>query len=289
MNTERRTRGLRGLALAGGVALALMAAACGGDEAADTTTSASAGGGKPLTMAADPSLVPYNFFGDGGNKDWQGINVDIAAALSKQLDREIRIESVPFDSIIPGLKGGRYDFALTGMFDTKERQKTIDFVDYLRAKNNFLLRADDDSDVTSLADLCGRRVGLPKGALEIQLVEEQSAACRKDGGKAVDLKIFPDLNATAMGLAQDRVDVAPNDSAANAYLMSQREGEFRATGVYLDEGYFAAGVPKGSPLLKELQEGMQALVDSGEMKTILEKWGIADRMPKEITINQAAF
>jgi polar amino acid transport system substrate-binding protein len=175
------------------------------------------------------------------------------------------------------------------MFDTKERQRTIDFVDYLRAKNNFLLRADDDSEVASLEDLCGRRVGLPKGALEVQLVEEQSAACKKQGDKPVDLKIFPDLNATALGLAENRVDVAPNDSAANAYLMSQREGDFRATGAYLEEGYFAAGVPKDDPLLQELQTAMQALVDSGEMKTILEKWGIADRMPEEITINQAAF
>jgi ABC-type amino acid transport substrate-binding protein len=101
MSTFRRTRGWRGLALTGGIVFALAAAGCGGgddtdDGAAATTTGT--GGGEPLTMAADPSLVPYNFFGDGGKEDWQGINIDISAALAKQLGREITVESVPFDS-----------------------------------------------------------------------------------------------------------------------------------------------------------------------------------------------
>src|SRR5689334_16292657 len=103
-----------------------------GDAAAGDTAS-----GDPIVAAADPSLLPYNFLESDG-KTFQGINVDLAAALSKQLGRTVEFQSAGFDTIIPGLQSGRYDVALTGMFDTKERQKTVDFVDYLKAQNNFL-------------------------------------------------------------------------------------------------------------------------------------------------------
>jgi polar amino acid transport system substrate-binding protein len=261
-------------------------ATAGGAATAAATTATTAA--EPLTVAADPSLLPYNFYATGG-KTFTGINVDIGAALSKELGRELKFTAVPFDSIIPGLKAKRYDLALTGMFDTKDRQKVVDFVDYLNAKNNFLLRSDATIAVRSFEDLCGVKVGLPKGALEIQLAQDQSKACKKAGKKAVALSIFPDLSAATLALTGGRVDVVPNDSATNAYLITKNEGKVKATGVYLAEGSFAVGIPKGSPLLDEVQKAMQSLIDSGQLKTILAKWGIADRLPKTATINHAAF
>ncbi|MBS1895713.1 MAG: ABC transporter substrate-binding protein [Actinobacteria bacterium] len=263
----------------------------GSTEEETTTSSGSEGSGseKTLIAAADPSLLPYNFYKEGSESEWEGINIDFAEALGKQLGEKIEFTSVPFDSIIPGLKAGRYDLALTGMFDTKEREEVIDFVDYLKAKNNFLLRKDDPETIESFEDLCGKKVGLPKGALEIQLTEEQSEACKKEGKPEVELSVFPDLNATVLALLSERVDVAPNDSAANAYLLQQNPDKLKVTGEYLAEGYFAIGVPKGSENLKPLQEATEALIQSGELKEIFAKWGIEDRTPPKATINNAAF
>jgi polar amino acid transport system substrate-binding protein len=270
-------------------------AACGGSDGGGGTGTGSATGStgttsskEALTMAADPALLPYNFYGENG-KAWQGINVDLAAALSEELGREITIKPAPFDSIIPGLQAGRFDFALTGMFDTKDRQKQIDFVDYLKSKNNFLVRSDDDLQINTLDDLCGTHVGQAKGAFEIQVVEDQSKACEKDGKKPIQLDVFPDLNATTLALIGGRVDVVLNDSAANAYLVRENDGKVKAGGDYLSEGYFALGVPKGDALLEEFQQGFQALQDSGKLEEIFDKWGIADRMPEKITINNAVF
>lgn len=255
----------------------------------ESTTASETGGGEKIVAAADPSLLPYNFFAEGSENDWEGINVDFAAALSKQIGKEIEFTSVPFDSIIPGLQAGRYDIALTGMFDTKEREEVIEFVDYLKAKNNFLLRSDDSQKIESFEELCGVKVGLPKGALEVQLAEEQTEACKEEGKPGIELSVFPDLNATTLALTAGRVDVVPNDSATNAYLIKESPGKFKATGEYLAEGYFAIGLPKGSPLTKEIQQGVQALIDDGELKEIFDEWGIADRTPAKATINDAAF
>lgn len=276
---------------AAAAALALGVAACGSSTSSSPTSSSSASSSsssRPIIAAADPSLFPYNFY-KSGSTTFQGINIDIANALSKQIGRPIEFKSAPFDSIIPGLQAGRYDIAMTGMFDTKEREKVVKFVDYLADDNNFLLRSDDSKTVTSFADLCGVAVGLPKGALEISLAQRQDKTCKKDGKPNIDLKVFPDLNSTALALLDDRVDVAPNDSASNAYLIKNHPGKLRATGSYLAEGYFAIGLPKDSSLSGPIQKGMQALLADGTLKKILTTWGIPNRTPSAIHVNDAAF
>ena len=38
-----------------------------------------------------------------------------------------------------------------------------------------------------------------------------------------------------------------------------------------------------SPLTKEIQKGVQAMIDDGELKEIFGEWGIADRTPAKAT------
>lgn len=271
---------------AGAAVLALGLSACSSTaDAADD--SGSEGAGDAIVAAADPSLLPYNFLGDDG-ESWEGINVDLAAALSAELGRDVVFESAGFDTIVPGLASGRYDMALTGMFDTKERQETVDFVDYLLAANNFLTRADY-RDVESMDDLCGEVVGIPGGAIEADLLAEASTACTDAGDEAVTVSEFADLDATVLALKSGRIDVTPNDSAANAYILEQNADELKTSGGYLNEGYFAAAFPKDSELTAELEAAFAAIMADGTYTGILEDWGIAERGMDEPIVNGSPF
>lgn len=278
------------------LAAAGLLAACSGGPAGDDPTAGSpstAGASDPavagdeLVAAADPSLLPYNFLGEDGTT-WQGINVDLAAALSDKLGRTIRFESAGFDSIIPGLTSGRYDLALTGMFDTKERQATVDFVDYLLAKNDFLTKADY-RDVVDMDDLCGVKVGIPGGALEADLLATASQTCVDNGEAAVEVSEYADLDATILALTSGRIEVTPNDSAANAYVLSQNESTLKTSGGYLNEGYFAAAFAKDSELTQELSDAFAAIIDDGTYAEILDGWGIANRAMDAPIINGSPF
>lgn len=276
--------------VAGAALLALGLSACSSTAAGtpdDTATDGSSAASEPIVAAADPSLLPYNFLGEDG-KTWEGINVDLAAALSAELGRDIVFESAGFDTIIPGLASGRYDIALTGMFDTKERQKTVDFVDYLLAANNFLTRADF-RDVESMDDLCGEIVGIPGGAIEAGLLADASAACTDAGNEAITISEFADLDATVLALKSGRIDVTPNDSAANAFILAQNADELKTSGGYLNEGYFAAAFPKDSELTAELESAFAAIMADGTYASILEDWGIADRALDEPVVNGSPF
>lgn len=284
MRTSRTRRVAAGAAL---LVLGLTACSSASGTSDDDASASTAADGDPIVAAADPSLLPYNFLGEDGST-WEGINVDLAAALSEQLGREIVFESAGFDTIIPGLASGRYDIALTGMFDTKERQQTVDFVDYLLAANNFLTRSDY-RDVESMDDLCGEVVGIPGGAIEADLLAEASTACTDAGDEAITISEFADLDATVLALKSGRIDVTPNDSAANAYILDQNADELKTSGGYLNEGYFAAAFPKDSELTAELEQAFAAIMADGTYAGILEDWGIADRGLEEPIINGSPF
>lgn len=283
----RRSRLLVPASLA--VLTALATASCSGtdDTSAEGSSSAGASSGDTIVAAADPSLLPYNFLDDDG-KTWEGINVDLAKLLSAELGRDIVFESAGFDTIVPGLASGRYDVALTGMFDTKERQKTVDFVDYLLAKNNFLTRSDY-RDVASMDDLCGEVVGIPGGALEADLLATASTACTDAGKAAITVNEFADLDATVLALQSGRIDVTPNDSAANAYIVSRNGDALKTSGGYLNEGYFAAAFPKDSELTQQFEDAFTAIIASGAYAELLDTWGISDRAIDAPIINGSPF
>jgi len=265
------------------VAVALASASC----ASTTPSTDTAAAGETIIAAADPSLLPYNFLAEDGTT-WEGINVDLAAALSEELGKTIEFQSAGFDTIIPGLASGRFDLALTGMFDTQERQKTVDFVDYLAAKNNFL-ESKDFRDVESMEDLCGVTVGIPGGALEASLLADASTACTDAGDEAITINEYADLDATILALTSGRIDTTPNDSAANAYVLAANEDTLKVSGGYLNEGYFAAAFPKDSELTAEVEDAFTAIIASGKYAEILADWGIDDRGLDAPIINGATF
>jgi polar amino acid transport system substrate-binding protein len=243
---------------------------------------------RSLIVAADPALLPYQFY-KRGTRQWQGINIDIGKALSARLGRPLVFKAASFDTIIPGLKSGRYDLSITGMFDTKARQKVLNFIDYLEAKSAFLQRKSDVRTLRTFADLCGLKVGLNKGSFEVDLAKEQSDKCTAAGKDPLTMNVYPDLNANILALASRRVDVVPNDSATNAYLVKTRKGQFASTGAYGTEGYFAAAFPKRSPHLQPVFRAFRGMAASGQLRRILARWGIADRAVPRPYLNRAAF
>jgi polar amino acid transport system substrate-binding protein len=269
------------------VAAALALAATASCSSGNSSGAEAATTPKALVAAADPSLLPYNFLDEDG-KTWKGINVDLAAALSAKLGRQVTFQSAGFDTIVPGLTSGRFDIALTGMFDTKERQKSVDFVDYLAAKNDFLTRIGY-ADIATMDDLCGIAVGIPSGALESTLLADASKKCASAGKKAIDVKEFADLDATVLALLSNRIDVTPNDSAANAYILSHNEGKVKTSGGYQNEGYFAAAFPKNSELTKQFETAFQAIIADGTYAKVLETWGITDRGLDAPIVNGSPF
>ena len=78
--------------------------------------------------------------------------MDLAMALGKYLQREVEIQNLPFDGLIPALKTGKIDLILSSLTATAERAQSIDFSEpYLRT--GLCLLVGKNSTIQSIKDV----------------------------------------------------------------------------------------------------------------------------------------
>ena len=72
----------------------------------------------------------------------EGMDADLAKAIGSDPRPEGRVSRTPRSTaIIPGLASGKYDLGMSSFTDTKEREKTVDFVTYFSAGTSFYVKA----------------------------------------------------------------------------------------------------------------------------------------------------
>lgn len=302
------------------VAVALLLAGCGGStsgggasaggSAAASGSGASASGAAPgvamdaqlhgrlpadvksngtLTMATDATIgSPFASFA-ADNKTIVGLNVDLAQAIGTLLGVKVKVVNTPFGTFIPGLQAHRYDFSISVMLDTKEREKVVDFIDYIKDGSGFLLRADDSRTNLKLADLCGVKAAAIKGSVEADDLTTQSAACKKAGKAPVNISIFDENAQGVLALTSQRVDVWVGDSDQNAWLKTQNNGKVKQSGKPFNAAIDGIALPKNSALVPVMKDAVQKLMDSGAYLGILKHYGVGDGAIKKATLNNAQY
>jgi polar amino acid transport system substrate-binding protein len=280
------------LATFGLVAFATVAAAgCG---SSNTSTSASSSTQKPvatgaaatlvpaaikskgtLTVAADATYAPMEFIGPDG-KTVEGADVDLAKAIGDKLGLKAAVKNATFDSIIPGLAANKYDLGMSSFTDTKEREKTVDFVTYFSAGTSFYTKAHGGTEITGLADLCGKKVAVEKGTTQAADVTAQMKKCQAAGKPAPTLSVFPDQNGANLAIANGRSQIGMADSPVADYQVKKSNGTFKLTGTPYGTAPYGVAIPKGSGMAKAVQAALKELIAGGQYKAILDKWGIAD-------------
>ena len=286
------------------LALSLVAlAACGSSSdngskttsSAQSTTAASSGsavaGQVPakykskgsLTVASDASYPPIESIGSDG-KTIEGMDADLAKALASEMGLKADVTNATFDAIIPGLASGKYDLGMSAFSDTKEREKTVDFVTYFSAGTSFYVKAQGGPTVNTLADLCGKTVAVEKGTTQQSDAEAQSKKC---GGKAAKILTFPDQNGANLALSSGRAQVGMADSPVANFLVKKSGGQFKLVGKSYGFAPYGIAIPKGSGLAPVIKAALDDLMKNGQYLSILKRWSIASGAIDNPSINAA--
>ena len=77
-----------------------------------------------LIMATSGCQMPQTYIAEGKNA---GSDIDIAARFCREYGYGLDIQVVDFAGIIPGLKTGMYDFAISNIIITDERKESVNF------------------------------------------------------------------------------------------------------------------------------------------------------------------
>ncbi|MGZ4345334.1 MAG: ABC transporter substrate-binding protein [Solirubrobacteraceae bacterium] len=241
-----------------------------------------------LTVAADASYPPDEFIASDGHTVI-GMGADLMKALAAAMGLKIKIVNATFDSIIPGLASGKYDAGVSSFTDTKEREKTVDFVDYFTAGESFYTKASGGATISTIADLCGHTVAVERGTTEQADANTQSKKCKAAGKAGVTVLPFADQNGANLALVSGRAQLGFADSPVAEYQVKKSNGQFKLIGQSYANAPYGLAIPKNSGLAKPIQAALLVLMKNGQYKAILTHWGVQAGAipPSKVKINGA--
>lgn len=244
---------------------------------------------KGALVIATNATVPPNQYVDTDGKTIIGNEVDFANQLGSILGLKVEWVNTSFSSIIPGLQAGRYDMAISGFRDTKEREKLVNFVTYAQAGPQLFTKAELAENFSTLDSLCGHSVGVEAGTVQERAIEDQSAKCTSDGSEPIAVKTFNNQNDMVQAISSGQVEVGAQNAPSNAYLTKQTDGALVAVGEPFATGPWGFPIPKENGLTDAVLAATKELVNSTQYEEILQKWGVESQAidVNEVVINGA--
>ncbi|EPJ78080.1 extracellular solute-binding protein [Pseudomonas sp. CFII64] len=240
-----------------------------------------------ISAGIAPNYPPMDFKDPATNK-LTGIDYDLGTEISKRLGIEIRWQETAFEQMVSGLATNRIDIVMSGMTDTPERQKTVDFVDYFSTGPQFYT-LESQKDLKDIDDMCGKKIGTSRRTtFPVEIAKWSDVNCVAKGKPAI-VVIGTEGSADARAqLRQGRLDAAVQGSETLPYIQGQEPGVFKVIGGTLARQLTGLGVAKNNPELSAaIIATLNDMIKDGSYAKILDKWQLKDGAVAEATLNGA--
>ncbi|HQC77959.1 MAG TPA: ABC transporter substrate-binding protein [Mycobacterium sp.] len=230
--------------------------------------------------------IPYapNEFKDASGKI-VGFDVDLMNAVASTMGLTADFREADFAKIIPSIQQGTFNVGMSSFTDTKERQASVDFVDYFTAGIQWAKRPGTEIDPN---DACGKKV-----AVQATTVEEtdelpgKSKKCVDAGKPEIQILKFDSQDAATNAVILGQADAMSADSPVTAYAIKQSNGKLEPAGDLFEAAPYGWPVKKGSPLAQSMLKALEHLIASGDYKSIATNWGLEKGMLEKPVINGA--
>jgi len=252
------------------------------DEIAATVPEDIRNSGK-LVVGVNIPYAPNEFKDEKGTI--VGFDVDLLNAVAATLGLTTDYREADFAKIIPSIQQGTYNVGMSSFTDTKEREKSVDFVDYFSAGILWAQRPDAPVDPN---DACGKKVAVQATTTEeTDELPAKSKKCVDAGKPEIQIVKFDGQDAATNAVVLGQVDAMSADSPVTDYAIKMSNGKLEAAGAIADAAPYGWPVAKGSPLAQSLVKALEHLIQTGDYKTIATNWGVEKGMIDKPVINGA--
>ncbi|WP_067143242.1 ABC transporter substrate-binding protein [Microtetraspora malaysiensis] len=239
--------------------------------AAKAPASLKSGGLKVVSSIGYPPMELYA--SDG--KTAIGFDPALARAIARKLGVKVTITDEEFNSQIPGVLTGRYDFVISSMSDTPERQGQVTFVDYVQAGAALLVKKGNPAGINGPKDLCGKTVSVVDNGSSMELAESYDADCKKDGKPAVDILKFPGDTEAMLQVGNGRAQATVTDYVVAAYKTADPQLGMEAIALDGTAAPWGIGMkPDNTQLIDSVKGALDSLIKSGEYGNLLKAWNL---------------
>ncbi len=219
----------------------------------------------PLQWGADAEGgAPYIFKDPADPRRNIGMEVDLAAALAKELGRPIAFRQYNYDSLLSGLARGDIDFAMNGIELTPDRQARHRLSrSYYTYRLQLVARVDEQRfDSLETCQKIGGVVGTLGDTASSRLLDERQMKSKVYDGQA---EPYQDL---ALG----RIDAVLLDEPVAVYYARQNP-KLKFVGQPFQEGQYVIAFRKDQEeLAAQVDAALDRLEQQGELARIKTKW-----------------
>ena len=213
-----------------------------------------------LVMVTEAGFPPYEFYENG---KVVGVDIEIANEIAKELNKNLVIKDIAFDSIINELKSGKADFAAAGMSITEDRLKEVDFtIEYIVSEQVVVVK--NDSQINNIDDIKDKTISVQLGTVADQYVTKNYKEA-----KVNRLKKFL---VAAEDVKNNKSDCIVMDKLPALELV-KKNPELKILDGTLFEDKYGMAVKKGNKeLLDQINKVLERLINEGKIEQYTVKF-----------------
>lgn len=243
----------------------LVLSACGtkkdtGDEKSDGDGSYELMKKGSLTFAASGVYKPFNFEEKG---ELTGFDIEIGEAIADKMGLKPNPVTNPFETIMQGLIGKKFDAIIGSMAYTKERAKQANFTEPYYYSGGMIFVSEDNTDIKSDADLKGKKIGVVA-----QSTYEKPAQTLSDDIQyySSDVVALKDLTIEGRLDAVITADIVGYEAIDNDFKIKEV-----GKPLWVEQPSIAVR-PDNDALREAIDKALKEIIEDGTYEEISKKW-----------------
>jgi polar amino acid transport system substrate-binding protein len=227
------------------------------------------------TVGAYPANPPWENKKEDGS--FEGFEVDLVNEIGKRIGAEMHIQDLGFQALFAATSSGRIDMAISSITITNERLGSQSFTQGYYDSDMALATAKD-SDVTSLADMQGK----PVGVLSTSTGETWAKENMEKYG-FTEIKGYNAQQDLLLDVQAGRAAGAISDIAGMQFAFMQMPTMHVVERIKTSDRY-GIMMQKDSPNLQRVNDAITAMKEDGTLAALHKKWLGVDADPGTSTV-----
>lgn len=224
-----------------------------------------------LVVATDPNYPPMEFPGSDGTSV-QGADIDLITAIATVLDLEPVLEQEAFTALSEAVRTGRAEVGIAALTIQGQRHETTAVL-YYRASTRLV--ANSDSAALRPSRMCGHRIAVLEGSVQVVTLKKAANACRRAGREPITIIGRSDQPTITQMTARGDVHGMLTDAPVAEYAVRTNDGDLVLAGPPIRPARLGIVVaPELGNFARAVRGALQDLIDSGSYAEILRHWGI---------------
>lgn len=222
-------------------------------------------GSGELRIGTDATYPPFETAEAG---QYSGFDIDLSAAIARELGLKPRYINASFDGIFPALQNGTFDIVISSVTITPERSATMLFTDPYYDSGQLIAVRQDRQGINGRDDLKGKTVG-------VQINTTAQYDLEKLEGVTVNKYNTVDL--ALQDLTNGRIDAVVCDAPVLKYMIFKSFRDLKTVGKRFTDEKFGIAVAQGNEdLVIAINNALKKIRETGEYDQLHEKWfGVA--------------